>query len=486
MIRYSLLLNGRATGATALVKNKIAHALASSSEYSANNAWNVNFNNGNVNNNNKYNNNYVRAVAAFGEEEITGWIEAFDDCCKKKKSSSQCTFYRSIYEEDLLRLINEIESREYEPSVSVCFIVTRPKLREVFAANFRDRIVQHWVCLRLNPLFEERFRSQGNVSFNCREGFGTLMAVQALKMKIEKVTQNYTGQAYIGKFDLCSFFMTIDKAIMTRLINELILTKYDGPDKETLIYLSNIIINHEPQKNCIRKGNVKLWDCLPKNKSLFGIEPGVGMPIGNLTSQLFANYYMSFFDEWILSLLAECGGEYIRFVDDFVVVIPTTEDFDGKDAITRLHKMAAKWLKDNLHLSLHDDKVYIQEAKKGVKFIGSFIKPGRDYTSNRSVSSFLYKLSMFESFCFEMVCEKSEYGKISVPHTRLLEHDVDSLNSYLGTLVHTDSYGIRAKAFFSEKLNFFWKLCYVKGHLQTVKLKKPYRLRNKLIQIQES
>lgn len=489
MIGYSYhSLNGRTTGfgrrASDLVKKNIGCVLAASTENSANNAWNVNFNNGNVNNNNKNNNNYVRAVAASGDDRIAGWIEAFEDCCKKKKSSSQCTFYRSIYEDDLLHLMQEVDERRYEPSTSICFIVTRPKIREVFAANFRDRIVQHWVCLRLNPLFEERFVSQGNVSFNCREGFGTLMAVDTLEKKIDRVTQGYTREAWIGKFDLRSFFMTIDKAIMTKLITELIETKYQGDDKDTLLYLCNIIINHCPQDNCIRKGNVKLWDYLPPHKSLFCIDRSKGMPIGNLTSQLFANYYMSFFDEWILALLAECGGEYIRFVDDFVIVVPTTLDFDGKKVVTRIHKMACDWLEENLKLSLHCDKVYVQEARKGVNFVGTFLKPGRRFTSNRSVSSFVNKLKLFENFCFEMVCEKSEYGELSVKHTKLLEHDIDSLNSYLGTMVHTNSYAIRAREFLSDKLQFFWKLCYIKGHLQIVKLKKNYRLRTRLFQTQ--
>lgn len=477
--RYSSFsLNGRATGASALVKNKIAHALAASSEYNANNAWNVNFSSGNVNNNNKYNNNYVRAVAALSEEEIESWIVAFEDCCKKKKSGSHCTYYRSIYEEDLIHLAVEVKLGIYEPGVSICFIVTRPKLREVFAACFRDRIVQHWICLRLNPLFEAKFEAQGNVSFNCRTGYGTLAAVQSLAFKMYNVTKGYTVQAYVGKFDLRSFFMSIDKYIMLELITELINTQYTGADKDELLYLSKIVILHEPQKNCIRKGSLKLWDFLAKNKSLFYALPGVGMPIGNLTSQLFANYYMSFFDEWVLNYISKYGGEYIRFVDDFVIVIPSSDKLSGKDIITQFHKEAILWLGEHLHLSLHSDKVYVQDAKKGVKFVGSVIKPNRVYTSNRTVASLTYKLSQFENYCFDLLCNG---GNISVQHTKLLEHDIDSINSYLGSLVHTNSYAIRANLFLGTSRPFFWKFCYVQGHLQTVKLKKKYKLGNKLL-----
>jgi len=438
----------------------------------------MNFSNGNCNNNNKYNSNYVRAVAALSNEEIQDWVDAFEDCCKKKKSSGQCTYYRTIYEVDLVHLAAEVYSHEYTPSTSICFVVTRPKLREVFAANFRDRIVQHWACIRLNPLFEERFHSQGDVSFNCRVGYGTLHAVYSLRDKIERATQDYTRNAYIGKFDLKSFFMSINKAKLEAMIDELIDTKYFGADKETLRFVCRTIIRHEPQKNCVRKGRIYLWDELPKNKSLFYAKEGVGMPIGNLTSQLFANYYMSFFDGWILEQLAPYQGEYIRFVDDFVIVVPSTEQFDGKEIIKQIHQKAILWLKENLCLTLHPDKFYLQDAKKGVAFVGSVIKPHRIYSCNRSMNSMMQKFIQFENYCFDLVCSGGIDG-ISVTHTKLLEHDVDSLNSYLGLSVHTNSYAIRAEAVM-HKMKFAWKFCYVKGHFQTVKLKNKYKLKYKL------
>lgn len=98
----SLLKNGRVTGPLPsvkdLVKNKIVHAITasrywSSSENSQNNSWNVNFSNGNFNNNNKYNSNMVRAVAALNDKYVEGWFDALDDCCAKKKTSSQCVMY---------------------------------------------------------------------------------------------------------------------------------------------------------------------------------------------------------------------------------------------------------------------------------------------------------------------------------------------------------------------------------------------------------
>ena len=214
----SFYLNGRVTSASAFVKTKTAHALTTSNlwsvtENNSNNSWNVNFNNGNTNNNNKNNSNVGRAVAALGEEELMGWIEAADDCCRRKKTGWHCTEYR-IREEVLVDLALAVKNRTYEPQASECFVVKHPKLREIFAAHFLDRIVQHWIILRIEPLLEELFVDCGDVSFNCRKGYGTLRAVLFLEEGMERVSCNWTKDAWVGRFDLRSFFMSIDKDLL--------------------------------------------------------------------------------------------------------------------------------------------------------------------------------------------------------------------------------------------------------------------------------
>ena len=144
----------------------------SSTENSSNNAWNVNFNNGNTNNNNKNNNNVVRPAVAHDTDWLLlrGSIKfAYKDCLKGKSSSRQCLDYIPCADEDLDVLTDELASRTYTPDVSTCFLVKYPKLREVFAAAFRDRIIHHWIILRLEPLFEQLFNEQGNVTHNCRK-----------------------------------------------------------------------------------------------------------------------------------------------------------------------------------------------------------------------------------------------------------------------------------------------------------------------------
>lgn len=265
--------NGRITGLIkpliSPVKRKIVYAEIgsnhwSSTENDSNNSWNVNFGDGNINNNNKNNQNVVRPVVALREDEMASWVKAFMDCCKRKKSTIQCSIYRTNYERDLVRLAKEVKGRTYTPSVSTCFVVSRPKYREIFAANFRDRVVQHWIVQRIEPLLEERFREQGDVSFNCRKGYGTLAAVKKLSKHVEEVSENYTKKAWIGKFDMKSFFMSIDKEILLSLITTYVKKNYHASDIDDLLWLLEVTIRHCPQKFCIKRGRLYLWDELPK------------------------------------------------------------------------------------------------------------------------------------------------------------------------------------------------------------------------------
>ncbi|MCM1440750.1 MAG: RNA-directed DNA polymerase [Roseburia sp.] len=479
-----LLSNGYGTGVSntdSLVKTRLAEldvnilngvdtdfgqpdrALRSSTENSQNNAWNVNFSSGNTNNNNKYNSNSVRAVAALDEEIKIGWINAFDDCCGKKKSSPQCNDYRIDYELDLWMLIASVYERNYIPDVSTCFMVTHPKLREIFAAHFRDRIVQHWVIMRLEPLFEKRFNEQGNVSFNCRKNFGTQKAVSALEADIVKVSANYSKDVCVARFDLRSFFMSINLDILWKFLKAFIIKEYKGDDIDVLLYLTEIIVYHRPQLNCYRKGKIELWDELPPYKSLFNLAPLVGMAIGNLTSQQFANFYMSFFDEFMIWLCARYGCEYKRFVDDFSVV-------GNRDVILHIIRpLAEKYLAKHLDVVMHRDKFYLQPVRHGIKFVGTVIMPFRRYISNRTVGGMVDKLRLTER-----VCRSILRGNRDSRNLEMLRHCVSALNSYLGFTVHVNGHKLRHNIL-DKASQDFWDVCYVVGDYNVIKIKKHFQ-----------
>lgn len=476
-----LILNGRYAGLKSLAISPISAETATnhwaSQEYNSGNAWYVNFGNGNVNNNNKYNGYVVRAVVALSEQVKSEWIAAFEDCCHHKLTTHQCTLYRMDFEEDIFVLAAEVYNGTYEIGTSVTFCVEVPKLREIFAADFRDRIVQHWIVQRINPFFEERFRAMGDVSYNCRVGFGTLRAVQRVQEEIIRISENYSRPCYIGIMDIASFFTTIDRDITWQLLEpfirqnaDRILKLYPGTDIDVLIRVTHQTIMHNPQLNCKRQGDVNLWYRLMKEnpkKSLFGNDPGKGLPIGNITSQLIANFILSFLDEYLLKICRQCGAIIIRFVDDIAVVALRPED------VVMIRKAAAEYLIIFLHQKLHDYKFYIQEVHKGGKFVGTYIKPGRLYTSDRTLGHFYEKLRVVEELCIDIIEDGISLGRASE-----LEQQIAGVNSYFGFLSHTASYKRKVELF--QKLVYFWKVCYLQnGHI--AKIRKKYKISTLLI-----
>lgn len=441
------------------------HAIArSASENSQNNAWYVHFSSGNTNNNNKYNGNRVRAVVALDEEIKEGWIEAKNDCCANKLSSQQCEDWRLNAEIDLWNLMYEVYYGDYQPTTSTCFIVKFPKYREIFAAAFRDRVVQHWICARLNPLFEVRFHSQGNVSFNCRKGFGTLRAAQALNADMEWISQEWTKRdVYVGRFDIKAFFMNIDKNILWALLEPFIKKNYRGNDMDVLLRLTKLVIFHCPQDNCIRKGDLRYWnpEYLPKHKSLFGVERHLAMPIGNILSQLCANFYMSFFDDVMRKVCWRFGCAYKRFVDDFTVV-------GSKKAIQYIQKFAEKWLSLYLHLTLHRDKFYLQPIHHGVLFVGSMILPYRTYLSSRTYGGMRDQMYRLSKLCASIRDEGSTWQKLDI-----LRREVSSLNSYIGFSVHHRSFNMRKKLY-AQFIDDIRSVCILNSDMGYVKIQSKY------------
>ena len=165
------------------------------------------------------------------------WVTSSFECDKNKKTTDAYRQFKCDQELDFYAsIIPSIYDRIYIPKKSTCFCTPKPILREIFAAHYSDRRVQHWVTHRLEPLFEERFISQGNVSYNCRKGFGTQAAVLRVYDIIEEITENYTKEAYIGKYDLKSFFMSIDKDILWSQLKTFIEENYHNEaDKDTLL-----------------------------------------------------------------------------------------------------------------------------------------------------------------------------------------------------------------------------------------------------------
>lgn len=417
------------------VKNKV---ITSRDQNNANNAYYVART---VTNNNK---TYSYAVLPFYEflpymdkeyvtiEEIE---EAYYDCRKHKRGKKSSLEYELNYELNNFRLWQELNNGTYEISTCVCFYVTRPKLREVFCANFRDRIVHHLIMRKFLWLFESEMIED---SYNCRIGKGVLYGISRIKRHIEDVSENYTREAWCLCIDLKGFFMSIDRDILWGCIEDTVRRKYDGGDIEWWLLLMKKVVYNRPELNCEIRGDASLKDDIAPRKSLFHSH-GKGLPIGNLTSQIFANFYMTMYDNWLCSQLGD-NERYGRYVDD-VRIIGT----DKQRLLTFLNN-SRKWLNENLKVSLHPNKVSLQSVHKGVPFIGSVIKHGRVYAGYRAVDA-----------TFGAV---GDWNKDDKPNTI---HYVQRLNSYFGFLVHCKSYAIRWRV---------WKGIKHKGNIYCYRMRK--------------
>lgn len=381
-------------------------------------------------------------------------FEAYFNCRKNKRRTCNALAFETDYEEKLIALWEDIISGKYEPGRSIAFIVTKPVQREVFAADFRDRVVHHLIAAKILPLLEAEFIPD---TYSCREGKGTMHGIKRISEFIDKCSDNYTRDCYILKMDIQSFFMSMDKNILYKKLEALVDEKYDGCDKALLKELIYKTVFNSPEENCFIKGQRSDWNGLPPSKSLFHVAKSKGLPIGNLTSQLFANYYLNGFDHYVRDT---CGAEYYgRYVDDFVVV------HQDKQFLLDLIPKLKNYLKTNLMLTLHPRKVYLQHYSKGVKFIGAVAKPGREYVANRTKGNFYEKLQMFN----KLAQEDKNYVKNNA------EHFVSSINSYLGFMIHYSTYKIRRKMLLNDIAPEWKNVIMLDDKMAKIRLKKNYK-----------
>lgn len=228
--------------------------------------------------------------------ELTDIMEAYFSCRKNKRRSPAAVSFEVNYEGNCLDLWRSIVDHTYTPEPSIAFVVNKPVKREIFAASFRDRIVHHYISLRLMPLFEQEFIDE---TTNCRKGKGTSVGVAMLNESIRKVSCNYTPDCWISKMDIKSFFMCIDKRLLWSKLNLFVKNRYAGKDIDTLLYLIGETLKNNPVERCKFRSAPSAWNGIPRHKSLFTQPDGIGMAPGNLTSQIEANFFLNGFDHWM-------------------------------------------------------------------------------------------------------------------------------------------------------------------------------------------
>ena len=316
-------------------------------------------------------------------------------------------------EQNIFRLHRELISKTYRHGPYRCFWICDPKLRRIHKATVRDRVLHHAVFRILNLVFDPTFIP---TSFSCRLGRGTHRGVMAVEKMLRGVSRNYTHPGYVLKCDVKKFFDSVDHNILLEILGRRI------KDQEVMWLLKMIVESH-PAITRERERE-------SKNAGEIGLPEGrTGIPIGNLTSQLFANIYLNEFDQFVKHKLKV--KNYARYTDDFVII---SED---KNYLNNLLVPVRSFLWQKLKLELHPQKVEIRKLRHGIDFLGYVILPYHRILRSRTKRRMFRKLKQrFEDYPKRIISKESFQA---------------SLLSYLGMLSHCQGYGL------SEELeNYYW------------------------------
>lgn len=369
-------------------------------------------------------------------------FQAYYDTRQHKRNTSSAINFEMNYESKIISLREDLLNGIYTISPSICFIIKDPVQREVFAADFRDRIIHHLIYNYIYELFDKHFVYD---SYSCRLEKWTHFGIKRVEHFLRSCTKNYSRDAYILKLDIKWFFMHIDKHILFAKIENFLQSKKERlpVDYDFLIKLIHQVIFHDSTRDCIIKGKKSDRDWLPDDKSLFHSPKDTGLAIWNLTSQLFANIYLDSLDKYIKYEL--WFSYYGRYVDDFVIV-----DTDKQKLLSIIPKIR-DFLTEKLHLTLHPKKIYFQHYSKWVQFLWAYIKPYRIYVRKRTIGHFYKKVQ-----------------EINVNPVFDKELTQSIVNSYLWILSHYKTYKIRKKVIGNFSDRFWSQFHFTKSYVKAI------------------
>ncbi len=305
---------------------------------------------------------------------------------KGKRSKRAVARFIFDLEKEVIQIQEELCANTYRPSPFNIFEVREPKVRKICASTFRDRVVHHAICNLLEPIFERRFIGD---SFACRRGKGTHMAMR-------RCQEFARSHRFFLKCDIRKFFDSIDHDILKTRLQRVI-----GDEK--FLDLLNLIVEH----------------------SVPGNPPGVGIPIGNLTSQNFANFYLDVLDHHIKDRLALRG--YVRYMDDFICFS------DSKEYLHALLVDLRVFLRDELKLELKEKIVKIAPVSDGVPFLGFRIYPNLIRLQRPNLIRFRKKLKSLKRARSQnqisedqLICSvQSLYGHVNHANTLCMRRKID-------------------------------------------------------------
>ncbi|MBI4119126.1 MAG: RNA-dependent DNA polymerase [Parcubacteria group bacterium] len=250
-------------------------------------------------------------------------------------------------EDNLFQLHGELKSKTYEHGSYTPFYVTDPKLRRIHKASVRDRILHQAVFRVLYHIFDKSFIFD---SYSCRLNKGTHKAVTRLETFCRKLSQNNSKNIFALKCDIKKFFDSVDQDILMGLISRKI------GDAEAMRLIEKIVKSFSQ-----------------------------GLPLGSVTSQLFANIYLNELDQFVKHKLKE--RYYIRYCDDFVIL------GDNFRHLLGLSETINDFLNNHLKLSLHPKKIVLRKHRQGIDFLGYVVLPRHRVLRTRTKRRLLRRIN---------------------------------------------------------------------------------------------
>ena len=331
-----------------------------------------------------------RGSSIFHEiASVSNLLSAWNEFKKGKRNKKDVALFDLHLEDNIFRLYKELLQKTYIHEPYDAFFVCDPKRRHIHKASVRDRVLHQAIFRILYPIFDKHFIYD---SYSSRELKGTHAGIACLTDACRKVSNNWRNTTYALKCDVRKFFASIDHKILRALIARKI------EDQEVLWLIDEIFRSFEN-------------------------ETGKGLPLGNVTSQLFANIYLNEFDQFAKHILK--AKHYFRYCDDFVIV-----HRDKKALENTIDKIRA-FLSTALSLDLHPHKVEIRKVKQGVDFLGYVVLPYAQVVRTKTRQRLLRKLDLaLKKFKKEEVSSKTFKSIVS---------------SYLGVLSHSKNKQLKTK-----------------------------------------
>lgn len=278
---------------------------------------------------------------------------AFKKARKGKTAKAYVLEFERELKHNLLQLRTELLFHAYKPIPLQSFIIHDPKTRKISKSAFRDRIIHHALCNVISPIFEKGFIHD---SFANRIGKGAFKAIERFDIFQRIVSKNYSQKVFVLKADIKKYFDNVSHELLLSIIQKKI------SDKRVICLIRKILANY----------------CIQERR---------GMPLGNLTSQFFANVFLNELDQFVKHNLK--AKYYIRYVDDFVIL-------DRHPGILRQYMDEIRiFLNNKLALELHPDKSRIIPARQGIEFLGMRIFPHYKLLKKKNLGKFYRKLDLF-------------------------------------------------------------------------------------------